>query len=80
MSQPGEVRMSAHGSSNVLIVLVAGTLLLTGCGKVGVSGTFNRLAGNWAQVTLPPDCKAKQIAADEHGGVSVLCEDGRVFH
>lgn len=56
------------------------TVLLAGCGKVGVSGSWNRAFGNWAQVTLPPGCAAKQIAADEHGGVSVLCEDGRVFH
>jgi hypothetical protein len=53
---------------------------LCACGKVGVSGTINRAFGSWAQVTLPPGCTAKQIAADEHGGVSVLCEDGRVFH
>lgn len=55
-------------------------LLLVGCGKVGVGGTISRAFGNFVQVTLPDGCKAKQIAADEHGGVSVLCEDGRVFH
>lgn len=54
--------------------------LLAGCGKVGVEGTISRAFGNFVQVTLPDGCKAKQIAADEHGGVSVLCEDGRVFH
>lgn len=56
------------------------TLLLASCGKVGVEGTISRAFGNFVQVTLPDGCKAKQIAADEHGGVSVLCEDGRVFH
>lgn len=55
-------------------------LLLSGCEKVGAGGALNRAFGNWAPVTLPDGCKAKQIAADEHGGVSVLCEDGRVFH
>lgn len=55
-------------------------LTLSACDKVGVGGTINRAFGSWAQVTLPPNCAAKQIAADEHGGVSVLCEDGRVFH
>lgn len=56
------------------------TLLLCGCGKVGVGGKISRAFGNFVQVALPDGCKAKQIAADEHGGVSVLCEDGRVFH
>jgi hypothetical protein len=55
-------------------------LLLCSCGKVGVGGAVNRAFGNWAPVALPDGCRAKQIAADEHGGVSVLCEDGRVFH
>jgi hypothetical protein len=59
-------------------VLVAGCL--SGCGKVGITGALNGAVGNYAQVSLPAGCVAKQIAADEHGGVSVLCEDGRVFH
>lgn len=63
-------------SLSVALLLV----LLAGCGKVGVEGTISRAFGNFVQVTLPEGCKAKQIAADEHGGVSVLCEDGRVFH
>lgn len=61
-------------------IIVVAALLLGGCGKVGTGGVINRAFGNWALVTLPEGCKAKQIAADEHGGVSVLCEDGRVFH
>lgn len=61
-------------------IVVAALLLLSGCGKVGSGGVINRAFGNWAEVRLPDGCKAKQIAADEHGGVSVLCDDGRVFH
>jgi len=55
-------------------------LSLSGCEKVGFGGSINRAFGNWAPVALPDGCKVKQIAADEHGGVSVLCVDGRVFH
>jgi hypothetical protein len=60
--------------------LLGFVLILAGCDKVGVSGSINRAFGSWAPVSLPSGCTAKQIAADEHGGVSVLCEDGRVFH
>jgi hypothetical protein len=60
-------------------VIILG-LSLAACGKVGCSGTVDRAFGSWAAVKLPDKCVAKQIAADEHGGVSVLCEDGRVFH
>lgn len=63
-----------------LIIALTLCVLVAACGKVGAGGSLNRLVGNWAPVTLPPGCVAKQIAADEHGGVSVLCEDGRVFH
>ena len=63
-----------------ILMVVLMSVLLCACDKVGVGGTINRAMGNWAPVTLPDGCKAKQIAADEHGGVSVLCEDGRVFH
>jgi hypothetical protein len=62
------------------IIVIAVCLTVGACDKVGVGGTINRAFGSWAPVTLPPSCVAKQIAADEHGGVSVLCEDGRVFH
>lgn len=62
------------------LLLLAAAFSLTACGKVGVTGTINRALGSWAQVTLPAGCTAKQIAADENGGVSVLCTDGRVFH
>lgn len=55
-------------------------VVMSACGKVGVSGHWNRAFGNWAEVRLPPGCTARQIAADENGGVSILCEDGRVFH
>jgi hypothetical protein len=63
-----------------LIAIALLSLTFSACGKVGCSGTIDRAFGSWAAVTLPPNCIAKQIAADEHGGVSVLCEDGRVFH
>ena len=63
-----------------IVILFAACALLGACGKVGFNGTIDRAFGSWAAVTLPPGCVAKQIAADEHGGVSVLCEDGRVFH
>lgn len=63
-----------------MTIIVLTCLLLGACDKVGVSGSINRAFGSWAQVALPPGCAAKQIAADEHGGVSLLCEDGRVFH
>lgn len=53
---------------------------LTGCAKKGAMGGFKQLVGDWAQINLPEGCKAHQISADSHGGVSVLCEDGRVFH
>ena len=55
-------------------------LTLAGCGKIGVGGTMKQLVGDWAQVTLPDGCKAKQIAGEEGNGVIVLCEDGRIFH
>ena len=55
-------------------------LLLSGCGKLGVSGHIDQMFGNWAQVNLPPGCKPKQISAEEGSGTAVLCEDGRVFH
>lgn len=60
--------------------LLIASLLLCGCQKLGVSGHLSQLVGDWAQVKLPPDCKAKQISAEEGTGVAVLCEDGRVFH
>jgi hypothetical protein len=60
--------------------LLAVIMGLAACDKVDVSGTINRAFGSWAPVALPEGCRARQIAADEHGGVSVLCEDGRVFH
>jgi len=63
-----------------IAIVLAVAVLASGCGKVGVSGTIDRAFGSWAAVSLPQGCIAKQIAADEHGGVSVLCEDGRVFH
>jgi hypothetical protein len=60
------------------VALIA--LLLTGCGKLGVSGHISQAFGNWAQVNLPEGCKPKQISAEEGSGTAVLCEDGRVFH
>jgi hypothetical protein len=62
----------------ISILMIAA--FIGGCGKVGVSGSIDRAFGSWAAVRLPDGCVAKMIAADEHGGVSVLCEDGRVFH
>jgi hypothetical protein len=62
-------------------LIVIGLLaLLAGCGKQGISGHISHAFGNWSQSELPTGCVAKQIAASEgSGGVSVLCEDGRVF-
>jgi hypothetical protein len=60
--------------------LVALCLTLSACDKLGPTGIANQAVGNWAQIQLPPGCTVKQIAAEEHGGVAVLCEDGRVFH
>ena len=56
------------------------SVCLSGCGKMGFSGTVGHLVGNWAEVQLPQGCKVKQMAAEEGNGVVVLCEDGRVFH
>lgn len=70
----------------VLILLTVLTLffvvctVISGCQKLGVSGHILQLVGDWAQVRLPPGCIPKQVAAEEGGGVVVLCEDGRVFH
>lgn len=55
-------------------------LALAACNKTGVGGYAGRLLGDWVQLKLPEGCVARQIAADEQGGVSVLCEDGRIFH
>ena len=64
----------------LVVVAVAAVVLVTSCDKLGVGGAINRAVGNWASITLPAGCVAKQIAAEEHGGVAVLCEDGRIFH
>ncbi len=61
-------------------LLLIAALLLTGCGKIGVSGIVDQAVGNWAEVKLPSGCKARQVAGEEGSGVIVLCEDGRVFH
>lgn len=71
---------SVQQGKGMKIAIALMVLALAGCNKVGVGGSIARTFGDWAQVALPPSCIAKQIAADEHGGVSVLCEDGRVFH
>ena len=63
-----------------IIVCAVALLALGGCGKVGVFGSVSQTFGNWAEVTLPPGCKAKQIAGEEGNGTIVLCEDGRLFH
>lgn len=61
-----------------LTVLFCGAL--TACDKYGAGTGVSRLLGNWAEVKLPDGCRAKQIAADERGGIAVLCDDGRLFH
>jgi hypothetical protein len=63
----------------VVLALLA-LAALTGCDKLGVNGVVSQAVGNWAEVKLPAGCAAKQIVAEEHTGVAVLCEDGRVFH
>jgi hypothetical protein len=60
-------------------ILIA-LLLLSGCAKLGVSGVMSQAVGDWAQIRLPQGCIAQQIAAEEHGGVAILCKDGRIFH
>jgi len=62
----------------ILIIVVC--VMLAGCNKMGLSQHIDRFIGNWVPMNLPAGCVAKQIAAEEHGGVVVLCEDGRVFH
>ena len=63
------------------IVLVAlACAALAGCDKYGSGGYWSHMVGNWVQVQLPAGCNVKQIAAEERGGVAVLCDDGRVFH
>ena len=54
--------------------------LLSGCDKIGVSGTIDHVFGNWAEVKLPAGCQPKQIAGEEGSGVILLCQDGRIFH
>lgn len=63
-----------------IVILAATCLLLSACGKLGLSGRIDHMIGNWAPVNLPDSCKVKQISAEEGSGVAVLCEDGRVFH
>ena len=62
-----------------IIVCAAALLALGGCGKIGFEGAVSQALGNWAEVQLPPGCKAKQIAGEEGNGTIVLCEDGRLF-
>jgi len=59
--------------------LLLACLLIAGCSKYGMSGCVNHEMGNWTQATPPTGCKVKQIAAEESGGVVILCEDGRIF-
>lgn len=63
-----------------VLLIVAVSLALAACDKYGGTGAIQHALGNWASVNLPAGCVAKQIAAEEHGGVVVLCEDGRIFH
>lgn len=62
------------------ISLILAAVLLSSCGKLGISGIASQVVGNWAEVKLPLGCVAKQVAGEEGSGVIVLCEDGRVFH
>jgi hypothetical protein len=55
-------------------------VLISGCGKLGASGTVNQWLGNWAEVKLPAGCEPKQIVAEESSGVAVLCTNGKVYH
>lgn len=69
--------------SKELIIALGGCIIaisLVACGKYGTAGMASRIIGNWAQVNLPSNCVAKQVAAESESGVVVLCEDGRVFH
>jgi hypothetical protein len=63
-----------------LLVLTISLFALAGCDKLGVNGVVNQAVGNWAEVKLPDGCTARQVSAEEKGGVAVLCADGRVFH
>lgn len=62
------------------VIAITMLLMLSACGKLGVSGHISQFVGNWAQINLPDGCKPKQIAAETGNGVAVLCEDGRVYH
>ena len=64
----------------LMLAVISVALLLSACGKLGAGGVANRVFGNWAEVRLPKDCVAKNIAGEEASGVIVLCEDGRIFH
>ena len=64
---------------NRILALVALSLALAGCDKVGVTGKVNMMMGNWAEVTLPKDCRVRQVTASAQHLI-VLCEDGRVFY
>lgn len=63
-----------------VLIVFAAAAGLAACGKYGMTGHVSHMLGNWAEVSLPDGCVAKQIAAEEGSGVAVLCEDGRVFH
>ena len=64
----------------MMACFMAGMGSMAACGKIGVGGRLNSLVGNWAEVSLPVGCTAKQIASSSDHGVAVLCEDGHVFH
>jgi hypothetical protein len=63
-----------------LALMLLTAVALAGCGKLGAGGEVSKAFGNWVAVPLPAGCVAKQIAAEENGGVAVLCEDGRIFN
>jgi hypothetical protein len=61
------------------LILLA-CFLTFGCAKYGVSGCAQQAVGDWAEVRVPAGCHVKQIAGEEHSGVIILCDDGRVYH
>jgi dihydroxyacid dehydratase/phosphogluconate dehydratase len=78
--QGDRVVNGAFGWGAIGVLTVLACVALVSCDKIAPGQGLNRLVGNWVPLQLPAGCAVRQIAAEESGGVAVLCEDGRVFH